>query len=104
MGSRLHAIHSAAQLDDVEIDLENALLGPERLDQHSQPRLQGLAHEAVAVPQEEILGDLLGDGAGAPQLLAALAGPDRLTYGVEVEAGVKRKLLVFRGDDGDCGM
>ena len=65
--------------------------------------LQSLAHEAGS-REEQVLRDLLRDGAGAAQPFAALTVAHRLADGVEVEAGVKRKLLVLGGDDRDRGV
>src|ERR1700753_2689133 len=92
------SIHAFAELCDVEIRLEDALFRPHRLDEHGEVGFQGFADEAT-IPKEQVFRDLLGDRAGAAKLLAVLAGTYGFADGLEVEAGVKRKLLVLGGDD-----
>ena len=59
------AVGAAAEIDLVEIELENAVLRENLLDPQREQRLLDLALERDLVGQQEILGDLLGDGRGA---------------------------------------
>ena len=94
------AIHAAPELGDVQIDLEDAPLGPQRFDQHRVPGFQSLAHPAVAAPQEQVLGHLLRDGAGAARAAAAIGLVQRLLDLREIEAMVFEEALVFGGHHG----
>ena len=100
----LYPVDAVAELRDIQVHLENALLGPAGLDKHREVRLQTLAHEGVAGPQEQILGHLLRDRARAAQVLALLAGAHCRADGVQVEAGVEGEQLVFGGHYGDGGV
>ena len=67
------AVGAVAELGDVEIDLQDAPLRP--AGSRSSTReigLEPLAKIAAAGPEEEVLGDLLADGAGAAHLVAVL--------------------------------
>src|SRR5262245_17860455 len=59
--SRLDAEHAAPELRDVEIDLEDAFLRPRQLDEYREIRLDAFADVTAAIPQEQVLGDLLQD-------------------------------------------
>src|ERR1700694_5899847 len=48
----LHAVDAVTELRNVQIHLENPLLGPQRLDQHGEVGLKGLPHEAVTGAHE----------------------------------------------------
>ena len=100
----LDAVDAAAELDDVQIHLEDALLRPQGLDHDREHGLEALAHEAAARPEEQVLRHLLRDGAGAAQLVAALMRAHRLADRFEIEAGMERKLLVLGGDHRDGGL
>src|SRR5690606_16364756 len=67
----LRAVDAIAELDDVGIDLEDPPLGPEQLDQQRVPGLDALAQparrRALPLPEEQVLGQLLADGAAAAQ-------------------------------------
>ena len=52
LGCRLDPVDAVTELRDVQVHLQNALLGPQRLDQHREVCLEPLAHEAVPGPQE----------------------------------------------------
>ncbi len=60
-----HPIGPETEIDLVEIKLEDLLLRISALDLERQQRLLDLALERHLVGQQEILGDLLGDGRGA---------------------------------------
>ena len=59
LGNSLGAIDAIAHLDGVEIDLHDALLGPEEFDECSEIDLKTLAHPTAAWPEKDILGGLL---------------------------------------------
>ena len=54
----------------------------------------------MSSPQKQVLGGLLGDGAGAARPPAVFLFAHRILDGVEVEAVMERKFLVLRGDHG----
>src|ERR1700683_53081 len=101
---RLDAVNAATELHDVQVHLEDALLRPHGLDHDRKHGLKALAHEAAARPQEQVFRHLLGDGAGAAQLAAALVSAYRFAYRFEIEAGVERELLILGCDDRDGGL
>src|SRR5581483_6278643 len=56
-----------------------------------------LAHETASVPQEQVLGGLLADRAGAAQAFALISIAGRRVDRFEIETVMKRKFLIFRG-------
>jgi hypothetical protein len=58
------AVGAHAEIDFVEIEFEDVLLGEGALDLHRQQRFLDLARERQLVGAQEVLGDLLGDGGG----------------------------------------
>jgi hypothetical protein len=97
----LDAEHAVAQLGDVQVRLEDAPLGPGQLDEHREVRLETLAHEAAAGPQEEVLRHLLGDRARPAQPAVVLVRVDGLLDRLHVEAVMVGKSLILGGDDRD---
>ena len=67
------AVIAHAEIDLVEIELEDLVLRVGLLDAEGEQRLLDLADVARLVGQEEVLGDLLGDGRGALRALARAA-------------------------------
>ena len=59
LSNGLGPIDAFAHLDGVEIDLHDALLGPEEFDDCGEIDLKALTHPAAAWPKENILGCLL---------------------------------------------
>jgi len=55
------------ELGNVQVHLKYPLFGPHQLDEEGEVTLEPLADEASSRPEKEVLGDLLGDGAGAPK-------------------------------------
>ena len=92
--------HALAHLRHIEVDLQDALLGPQQFDEHGEPGLQPLAHVSTAGPEEYVLGGLLADGAAStdtPTLLVPFHG---LSHGFPREAGVEHEALVLGGHHG----
>jgi len=81
---RLDPEHAVAQLDDVQVDLEDTAFGPDEFDDDGEVGLQSLADKAAAGSQEDVLGDLLRDRAGAAQAFAVFVLGDRLLDRLEV--------------------
>ena len=67
----IDAIGAAAEINPVEIELEDLVLGEFALKRERQHRFPDLAAEGAAVGQEDVAGELLGDGRSA---LAPAAG------------------------------
>ncbi len=98
---RLHAEDAGSELGHVQIHLEDASLGPGELDPDREPRLEPLAQQASARPQEEVLRQLLRDRARPAQASLFLALFHGLGDGPEVEAPVLAKALILGENDGD---
>jgi hypothetical protein len=67
------------------------------LDPEREPGFDSLAQIALTRPQEEVLGDLLRDGAGSPQT-PPLALSQRPADGSDVEASVQQEALILCQD------
>ena len=98
---RTGTIDAVTELGDVEIDLDDALLWPEQLDEGGEIGFQALAHETAAIPQEQVLRHLLADRAGTAQPRAVLGIGQRGLDRIDIEAMVVREFLVFGCDQGD---
>src|SRR5580704_12717068 len=98
---RLGAIRTVAELRDIQIDLEDAPLRPEALDEQREVGLETLAEKAAAGPQIQILRHLLADGAGTAHAVAMLIELISLLDGLDVEPPVLREFLILRGDHGE---
>src|SRR5690606_4214704 len=98
----LRAVHAVAELGHVGVDLQDPALGPQQFQQHGVPGLQALAHPARGgarpLPEEQVLGHLLADGAAAAQPAAPRVAFARLADGLEVEARMGGEVLVLGGD------
>ena len=97
-------IGAEAEIDFVEIKLEDFFLRVGALDAQRQQRFLDLALERHLVGQQEVLGDLLGDGRGALRPAARAVVLDVEQPGarnaVNVDAGVLVEVLVLGGDEG----
>ncbi len=100
LGARLHAISADAGLRDVEIDLHDPALAPDRLDEHSVPGLQPLADIAAALPEKDVLGGLLADRGAAPDPSAARIALEGFLYRLRVEAMMRAEFGVLPADGG----
>ena len=98
------AVGADAEIDLVEIELEDLLLGEGALDLHRQQRFLDLARERELVGEQEVLGDLLRDGGGALRAAAAAVLLHEQHGGArdagEVDAAVLVEVLVLRRDEG----
>ncbi len=95
------AVVAEAEIDLVEVELEDLLLRIGRLDLEGEQRLLDLAVERSLVGQQEVLGDLLGDRRGALDVLAALDQHHRgAGDAFEVDAVVRVEVLVLGRDEG----
>jgi hypothetical protein len=99
---RLDTVRAAAELGDVEVHLEDALLAPGQLYHDGDAGLETLAKPALPGPQEQVLGDLLRDRAGAAHAPAALTIGERLVDLFQIEPAVLREALVLSGHHGEC--
>ncbi len=71
--------------------------------QHREVRLERLAHEAAALPQEQILRDLLRDRRRTAQIVAGAIVVERVVQRHEVDAVVLDEPLILGRDDGTRG-
>jgi hypothetical protein len=101
---RRNAVGAEAEIDFVQIEFEDLLLGIGALDLEREQRFLDLALERDLVGQKEVLGDLLGDGGGALRSTARAVGLHVEDAGAgdagEVEAVVLIEVLVLRRDEG----
>ncbi len=91
----LDAVHPGAQVDAVQVELEDLFLGELRFDQQRDPALLDLAGEGLHVREEDRAGELLGQGAAAlhPRPAADVAHhraaeTDRIDSRMIVEAAI----------------
>jgi hypothetical protein len=94
------AVNSGSPLDDVEVELEDALLAEDEFGNGDEGELGAFAENGTAGPEEEILDELLRDRrgtAGSRTLEVVYCGDLDL---VPVEAVVLVETRVFSGDDG----
>ncbi len=90
--SRRDAVIAEAEIDLVEVELEDAVLRERRLDAQRQQRLANLALIGALVREQEVLGHLLGDRRGA--LLPLAAGAHIRHHGADDTFGVDTRMLV----------
>ena len=103
LGYGIGTIYPLAHLDGVEIDLDDALLGPKQFDEGGEIDFEALAHPRSARPEEHVLGGLLADGRGAEfTLLRMLQIADGgVLDGFIVEAVMLHEAGILGGDDGN---
>ena len=96
----LEAVGALAEVNLVDVELENLVLGEVVLDLHRQHRLGQFARHGLFIRQEEIARHLHGDGGGA-----FLDAPGqqvrtcRAQHAEGIDAAVRVKALVLGGDD-----
>ena len=93
------AVGSGAQINLIEIEIENALLGVGALDPDREDRFLRLAQIGLLARQKEVLRNLLRDGGGAFLLFLCRIVVDGAKDAAEVEAVVLIEILVFRGEE-----
>ncbi len=104
LGCCRHAIGAHAEIDLVEVKLEDLLLGEGALDADGKDRLFQLPLNGLVAGKEEILGHLLGDGRGADRAPARLQiahiGDDGAEDALNIEPAMLIEVLVLGGDEG----
>ena len=85
-----------AELGDVEIDLQNPLLGQHGIDPDRERKFQRLADVAWALPKEQVFRHLLGDGGSAAHPLAFLGVAHRLAQRAKINAMMLAEMRVLR--------
>ena len=94
------AAAALAQVDLVQIGLEDLGLGVPPLHQRGQPRLARLAEERAARADQPILHELLGDGGAAlHDAPRAQVGPRRPQQAARVHPAVLEEAMVLGGED-----
>ena len=96
---RGHAIGADAEIDFVEIEFEDLLLGEGPLDLHREKGFLELARKRQLIRQEEVLRHLLGDGRGALRTPSAAVvlyiGYERARDAGEVDPVMLVEVFVF---------
>jgi hypothetical protein len=99
-GHRFDAVHAGAQIDAIQIQLENLLLRQLRLDEDRQHRFSNFSRVALPVRQEERTSELLRDGAPALYRAGLARVPhDRAPHRDRVQAGMPEETVIFDGDE-----
>ncbi len=101
LGRHLDAPHATAEIDRVEIELEDLVLAVGALDAGGEHDLAQLPLEIDPASDQEILGDLLGDGRAA--LRAPRIGEvadQRPDHAALIDAAMLVEALVLGGDEG----
>jgi hypothetical protein len=97
-------VSAHAQVNFVEIKLEDLLFGIGALDAHRQQRFLDLAVDRDLVGQQEVFRHLLGDGGGPLRALVAAEVLDehqrRARDAGNVDAAVLVEILILRRDEG----
>ena len=101
---RLHPEGAAPERDLVQIELEDFLLGQHLLDAAGENHFLEFAGDRIFVAQQQVLGDLLGDGRSAHRTLASAGLARIVEHGVggaeEVNAAMAEEGLVLSGEIG----
>ena len=101
LGHGIGSIDAITHLNGVEIDLHDALLAPEEFNKYGEIGLEAFANPRTARPQKDVLGSLLGDGAGTKlaflRMLPIATGSIFNCF--EVEAMMFKETLVLTGHD-----
>ena len=96
----INAIGAAAEIDLVQIEFEDLILGKPPFQRHGDDRLTRLAGKSAIVVQEHRARQLLGDGRGTlPAMAAARVHHDRTRDANRVDAYVRAKPAILCGDD-----
>ena len=90
------AVVGKAEINFIEVELENLLLRIGRLNSHAQQDLADLAVESPVGVQEEVLRHLLGDGRGALDVMRTLEVNETRAHdslGIDAVVGVEVLVL-----------
>src|SRR5581483_11730311 len=99
LGGCLHAVGAATEIGAVEVELEDLALGEARLEQEGEEHLLELALQRPLGGQEQILGELLGDGGPAlHHLVGARVLQHRAQGADEIDAEVVEEAPVLGGE------
>ncbi len=89
-----------AEINLVEIELEDLLFRIGGLDPEREQRLANLAGDVAFRAEEEVLGDLLGDGRSALHVARALDEDERgAGHALEIDAAVMIEILILGRDE-----
>ncbi len=101
LGGGLDAIGAGAEIDPVQIQRQDLLLGELGLQPHGQDQLLHLALDGLVRRQEEVARQLLGDGRGALHVAAGLQVHHHHAHHADgVEAEVVEEPAVLDGHHG----
>ena len=97
---RLDAISAGAEIDAIEIELEDLCLGEFVLEPERQHHFLQLARNGALLRQEQIFGELLGDGRAALRGAAAQdVGGKRAHDPERIDAVVRIEAPILDGDE-----
>ena len=85
-----------AKFGHVQIGLNDALFGPQGLDQNRKARLHAFAQPRAFWPEKHILGGLLADGGATAQLATALVALHRFLDRDPVKAIMATEFGILR--------
>jgi hypothetical protein len=94
------AVIAEAEIDLVQVELEDAVLGEGRLDPERDQGLADFTVKSLLVVEQEVLRHLLGDGGGALLLAGAEIGQHGADHALRVDAGMLVEILVLRREEG----
>ena len=101
LGSCLHAVGAVAQINLVEIEIENVLFAEGFIDAVGENGLFNLAFVAALRGQQKTLGDLLGNGAAALNDGSGLEIFKERSYNTEkIDAAMFVKTRILSCDEG----
>jgi hypothetical protein len=96
---RINAVGAAAEIDLIQVELEDLILAELLLEGQRKHRLADLAVERAAVVEEDVAGELLGDRrATLPPMSALDPHPDRTDDTERVDADVAAEAAVLDRD------
>ena len=98
VGCRLHAVGAGAQVDLVQVIFQNLVFGVVALQQDGGDGLLDLSPHVFLLVQEDVAGQLLGDGGSALRLEAMQVGEHRSAQAGHVDAPVVVEAAVLNGD------
>jgi len=100
IGSGLDTEHTVTQFDDIEIDLQDALLAPQEFDEHSEVCLKEFARVGAGRCAEHVLCRLLGDSAATGNDTArTLVAVEGIEHIAKRESAMVVEVRIFRLDD-----